>query len=117
MLDISHLAGDDPAGDEVPNTSKRYGHSPKETIQMYKLNLMLLGSLSPKLEREDINNEKLHIWKCNVNKYGIITSCKLIRENCDHMGDLKGLRHVFYNFYDLFQYVNLCEKLKREARS
>ena len=84
---------------------------------MYKLNLMLWGDLSPKYDRFNISAEKMHIWSCNVNKYGIITSCKLIRENCRNMDDLQGIRQVFYNTHDLKNHVALCEQLKKEERA
>lgn len=84
---------------------------------MYKVNVMQWGDLSPKFDRFNICKDRLHIWKCNVNKYGIVTSCKLIRENCRDMSDTKGLRQVFYNLHDVRDHVKLCEQLKKEVQS
>lgn len=83
---------------------------------MYKVNVMIWGDCDPMHnQHRELCAERMHIWKCNVNRYGIITSCKLIRENCYDLTDTKGLRQVFYNAQDISDYVKICEQLKKEA--
>ena len=82
---------------------------------MYKLNVMAWGNVDPLWNKHNVSAERMHIWQCNVNKYGIITSCKLIRENCSDLSDVQGLKRVFYNVHDLKSHVQLMELLKKEV--
>ena len=79
---------------------------------MYKLNVMTFGKLDPMNNAHEVLNEKAHIWQCRLNKFGIITNCKLIRQNCKDTNDLQGLRSVFYNVHDMKSHVSIIETLK-----
>ncbi len=80
---------------------------------MYKLNVMTFGNFDPCHNAHAISADKLHIWKCNFNKYGRITSCKLIRENCADQQDWQGLREVWSNVRDAREYVWDAETRKK----
>lgn len=79
---------------------------------MYKLNVMTYGKLDPMNNTHEVSNEKLHIWQCRLNRFGIITSCKLIRQDCECVTDLQGLRSVFFNIHDMKAHVSILETLK-----
>ncbi len=80
---------------------------------MYKFNIMIWGNVSPDLNH--ITNgdpNKLNVWKCNFNKYGIITSCKLVKAECENVNDIGRLKDVYMNVQDCRDVISTIERSK-----